>query len=82
MLDQPLDRTVLAGAVAAFQDDEHPCFLFDQLALQLHQLDLQLAQCASIMLVQTVLFVVHDSDFLAIRQLEAPRRDRASAKPF
>ena len=58
VLDQTLDRAVLAGAVAAFEDDEHARAVFDQLALQLHQLDLQLAQGAAVVRVQAVFFVV------------------------
>ena len=58
MLGQPLDGAILAGAVAAFDDDEHARALGDQPALQFDELDLQRAQIvlvfAAVFLAQTL----------------------------
>jgi len=48
MLDDVLDRAVLAGGVAAFEDDQDAPALGDDLSLQLDELDLQLDQLAAI----------------------------------
>ena len=47
MLGEPLDGAVLAGAVAAFENDEHARAIGDQRALKLHQFDLQIAAATS-----------------------------------
>ncbi len=48
MLDQPLDRAVLAGAVAALDDDEDAGVLLQEVPLQLDELDLQGAKLAAV----------------------------------
>ena len=44
MLGDALDRAVLAGGVASFEDDEQFPALGDDMALQLDQLNLQMMQ--------------------------------------
>jgi hypothetical protein len=42
VLDQTLDGAVLACAIATFENDENTRTGLDEVALQLHELDLQL----------------------------------------
>ncbi len=58
MLGQPLDRAILARAVAALEHDQHPRAVGDELALQLHQLDLQIAQLAPVVMIVLVVVVM------------------------
>ena len=44
MFGDALDGAILAGGVAPFQDDQQFLAAFDDVALQLHQLDLQMAE--------------------------------------
>src|SRR5450756_2531879 len=44
MLDNALDRAVLAGRIPALQDDQDLVIAFDEVPLQLDQFDLEFAQ--------------------------------------
>ena len=41
MLDDALDRAILAAGVPALEDHQEPVAVFDDVALDLHELDLQ-----------------------------------------
>ena len=44
MLDDPLDGSVLSAGVPALEDDQHLVTVLDDMPLNLHELDLELAQ--------------------------------------
>jgi hypothetical protein len=58
MLGQPLDRAVLARAVAPFENDENAHAIGDELALQLDKFDLQGAKRALVIEIVVVIVVV------------------------
>jgi hypothetical protein len=58
MLGQPLDRTVLACTISAFNDHEHARAIGKEVALKLYELDLQRVERLVIMFVAVVRIVI------------------------